>query len=97
MTDAQVRAGEFHQLPYHRMLLGLFWELTTPDAVLEAISGSILDLFGLVFVGWQCIKLHCSAMLCSYCNRAVCPPSRMVGWTLSDIVPSLRNCWPEIR
>lgn len=47
MEDAKTRGEQFHQLPYHRMLLQLFWELTQPDAIIEQKGhASILDFFG---------------------------------------------------
>ncbi|KAG8177929.1 hypothetical protein JTE90_000793 [Oedothorax gibbosus] len=45
LQDQELRGGEFQQLPYHRIFIMLFLELSAPEAVLEAISPQILTAF----------------------------------------------------
>ena len=45
IQDQQVRGTDFHQLPYHRLLIMLFWELTTPDPLLDPINYQVLTSF----------------------------------------------------
>ncbi|CAI4229027.1 unnamed protein product [Auanema sp. JU1783] len=46
--DHEVRRTEFNPMPYHRILITLFNELTSPDsnATLEPIAWNILEAFG---------------------------------------------------
>ncbi|VDM37677.1 unnamed protein product [Toxocara canis] len=44
--DHEVRGIEFHAMPYHRILIIMFNELTVPDPVLDAIAWNILEAFG---------------------------------------------------
>ncbi|VDP05666.1 unnamed protein product, partial [Heligmosomoides polygyrus] len=46
-VDHEVRRAEFNAMPYHRILITLFIELTTPDGSnLEPIAWSIIEAFG---------------------------------------------------
>ncbi|XP_050527108.1 CCR4-NOT transcription complex subunit 1-like isoform X2 [Daktulosphaira vitifoliae] len=45
LQDHDVQATDFHQLPYHRILVTLFLDLNTPDPVLESINYPILAAF----------------------------------------------------
>ncbi|EYC32927.1 hypothetical protein Y032_0002g514 [Ancylostoma ceylanicum] len=46
-VDHEVRRHEFNAMPYHRILITLFIELTTPDGSnLESIAWSIIEAFG---------------------------------------------------
>lgn len=48
-VDHEVRRAEFNAMPYHRILITLFIELTTPDGSnLEPIAWSIIEAFGQV-------------------------------------------------
>lgn len=48
-VDHEVRRHEFNAMPYHRILITLFIELTTPDGSnLESIAWSIIEAFGQV-------------------------------------------------
>lgn len=38
LQDHDVQATDFHQLPYHRILMTLFLDLNAPDPVLESIN-----------------------------------------------------------
>jgi len=38
LQDHDVQATDFHQLPYHRILITLFLDLNAPDPVLESIN-----------------------------------------------------------
>lgn len=42
----QVRRNDFHAMPYHRILIIMFNELTAPDPNLEPIAWNILEAFG---------------------------------------------------
>lgn len=44
--DHEVRGTDFHAMPYHRILIIMFNELTVPDPVLDPISWNILEAFG---------------------------------------------------
>lgn len=45
LQDQELRGLEFQQLPYHRIFIMLFLELSAPESVLEAISSQILTAF----------------------------------------------------
>ncbi|XP_050435609.1 CCR4-NOT transcription complex subunit 1 isoform X4 [Adelges cooleyi] len=45
LQDHDVQATDFHQLPYHRILVTLFLDLNAPDPVLESINYPILAAF----------------------------------------------------
>ncbi|VVC27811.1 Hypothetical protein CINCED_3A013043 [Cinara cedri] len=45
LQDHDVQATDFHQLPYHRILITLFLDLNAPDPVLESINYPILAAF----------------------------------------------------
>ncbi|KAF8774617.1 CCR4-NOT transcription complex subunit 1 like protein [Argiope bruennichi] len=45
LQDQELRGVEFQQLPYHRIFIMLFLELSAPEAVLEAINPQILTAF----------------------------------------------------
>lgn len=44
--DHEQRKFEFNGLPFHRILIIMFNELTAPDPVLDAIQWNILESFG---------------------------------------------------
>lgn len=44
--DHEVRRHEFHAMPYHRILIMMFNELTVKDSVLDPIAWNILETFG---------------------------------------------------
>lgn len=44
--DHEVRGTDFHAMPYHRILIIMFNELTVPDPVLDPIAWNILEAFG---------------------------------------------------
>ncbi|VVC34988.1 Hypothetical protein CINCED_3A007099 [Cinara cedri] len=45
LQDHDIQTTDFHQLPYHRILITLFLDLNAPDPVLESINYSILTVF----------------------------------------------------
>ncbi|GFQ94535.1 CCR4-NOT transcription complex subunit 1 [Trichonephila clavata] len=45
LQDQELRGVDFQQLPYHRIFIMLFLELSAPESVLEAISPQILTAF----------------------------------------------------
>ncbi|CAL1280479.1 unnamed protein product [Larinioides sclopetarius] len=45
LQDQELKGVEFQQLPYHRIFIMLFLELSAPEAVLEAINPQILTAF----------------------------------------------------
>lgn len=61
LQDQELRGLEFQQLPYHRIFIMLFLELSAPESVLEAISSQILTAFWLVFL---CFVILASYMYC---------------------------------
>uniref|UniRef100_A0A915PBF7 CCR4-NOT transcription complex subunit 1 n=1 Tax=Setaria digitata TaxID=48799 RepID=A0A915PBF7_9BILA len=44
--DHEVRGSDFHAMPYQRILIIMFNELTAPDPTLDVISWHILEAFG---------------------------------------------------
>lgn len=38
LQDHEIQTTDFHQLPYHRILITLFLDLNTPDPILETIN-----------------------------------------------------------
>uniref|UniRef100_A0A0R3RQI9 CCR4-NOT transcription complex subunit 1 n=1 Tax=Elaeophora elaphi TaxID=1147741 RepID=A0A0R3RQI9_9BILA len=44
--DHEVRGTDFHAMPYQRILIIMFNELTTPDSTLDVIAWHILEAFG---------------------------------------------------
>ncbi|EJW83241.1 Cnot1 protein [Wuchereria bancrofti] len=44
--DHEVRGTDFHSMPYQRILIIMFNELTAPDPTLDVISWHILEAFG---------------------------------------------------
>lgn len=46
LTDHENRKEEFNGLPYHRIIITMFIELTTPDPILDSIMWNILEAFG---------------------------------------------------
>lgn len=47
-ADHEARKAEFNGMPFHRILIIMFNELTTPDPLLEPIMWNILESFGQV-------------------------------------------------
>lgn len=45
LHDHEVRKTEFHQLPYHRIIIMLFIELNAPEAILDTLNYDILQAF----------------------------------------------------
>uniref|UniRef100_T1DC70 CCR4-NOT transcription complex subunit 1 n=1 Tax=Cupiennius salei TaxID=6928 RepID=T1DC70_CUPSA len=45
LQDQELRGLDFQQLPYHRIFIMLFLELSAPESVLEAISSQVLTAF----------------------------------------------------
>ncbi|XP_054715657.1 CCR4-NOT transcription complex subunit 1-like [Uloborus diversus] len=45
LQDQELRGVDFQQLPYHRIFIMLFLELSAPESVLEAISTQIMTAF----------------------------------------------------
>lgn len=41
LQDHDAQTTDFHQLPYHRILITLFLDLNAPDPVLESINYSV--------------------------------------------------------
>lgn len=48
-TDHEARKPDFNGMPFHRILILMFNELTASDPVLEPIMWNILESFGWVF------------------------------------------------
>ena len=59
LQDQEVRASEFRQLAYHRILIMLFLELNAPEQVLDAINFQVSDCksFGKCQVFWKMSSL----------------------------------------
>ncbi|GMR41788.1 hypothetical protein PMAYCL1PPCAC_11983, partial [Pristionchus mayeri] len=47
--ETKIGRGEFQAMPYHRMIIIMFNELTMPDPALEPIAWPILEAFGQAF------------------------------------------------
>ncbi|GMT18863.1 hypothetical protein PFISCL1PPCAC_10160 [Pristionchus fissidentatus] len=47
--ESKLGRGEFQAMPYHRMIIIMFNELTAPEASLEPIAWPILEAFGQAF------------------------------------------------
>ncbi|XP_065578848.1 CCR4-NOT transcription complex subunit 1-like isoform X2 [Artemia franciscana] len=45
LLDHESRAGEFQQLPYHRLFIMLFLELNAPEVVLESMGFQVMQAF----------------------------------------------------
>jgi CCR4-NOT transcription complex subunit 1 len=60
IKDHEVRKLDFNGMPFHRILIIMFNELTAPDPVLDPIQWNILEAFGQEF------KLEIYANLASF-------------------------------
>lgn len=49
VLQAKIVRGDFQAMPYHRIIIIMFNELTTPDSSLEPIAWPILEAFGQAF------------------------------------------------
>lgn len=45
-ADHEARKADFNGMPFHRILIIMFNELTAPDPILEPITWNILEAFG---------------------------------------------------
>lgn len=48
--DHETRKEDFNGFPYHRIIITMFIELTTPDPILDPIMWKIYESFGSVFL-----------------------------------------------
>ena len=49
-----MRKTEFHQLPYHRIIIMLFIELNAPEAILDTLNYDIIQTFWCLLGGFSC-------------------------------------------
>ena len=54
LHDHEVRKTEFHQLPYHRIIIMLFIELNAPEAILDTLNYDIIQTFWCLLGGFSC-------------------------------------------
>jgi len=45
LQDHETRQMDYHQMPYHRIFIMLFYELNAPEHVLESINFQTLTAF----------------------------------------------------
>ncbi|XP_023213146.1 CCR4-NOT transcription complex subunit 1-like, partial [Centruroides sculpturatus] len=51
LQDHEIRSTEFQQLPYHRIFIMLFLELSAPEPILEAINFQVTTAF--CYIAWN--------------------------------------------
>lgn len=91
-TDHETRQSDFNGMPFQRILISMFNELTLPDPVLEPISWNILECFGYV----DHIDLWNSFIDKPYSSSSLgaSPDSSTIGSTSSGTAALSGNFYP---
>jgi len=99
--DHERRKVEFNGMPFHRILIIMFTELTTPDPVLDPISWDIMESFGCVFI---CVHSDFASLIDVFlarrslsCSLGEFPVLLSIGLTSSETGISLVVYWRRAR